>query len=822
MTTTKGLGALFAVVAAGTLAAPFTGCSSETRGGTDPAAVQAQALTPGKVLILGSTVSSGADSVEAQLAGSGSVGAGELGTLTGLGYTVDVVDNATWSSMTTAQFAAYQAIVLGDATCTSLGVASAAIANTAVWGPAVTGNVILVGTDPVFHYRFTRPDIAQVTYNAIQFAAAKPGFTGAYISLSCYYHGTAPLTPVPLLSPFGSFTVRGVGCYNDAHIVAVHAALAGLTDAILSNWSCSVHEAFDSFPAETFVPLAIARNVGGDGSLGFADGSSGVPYVLARGAIPVRCGDGVVQSPEQCDDGAANGTCGDACSSICQLHWCGDGVVDPGEQCDLGCGNGVTGGTCSADCKTLAVNHPPVAKCANATATADSACTASASVNAGSFDPDPGDTITCSQAPGGPYGGGATNVTLTCTDNHGASSSCTATVTVVDTTAPSIACPSDQLVQTTGTTGTVSFTTVQSDNCGLASVTCTIPPGGSTPLGPTVDTCTVTDTSGNQASCSFGVYTNAPPDAICMDVSVAADAMCLGDGSVNNGSFDPDLDLASCNQSPAGPYALGVDPVTLTCNDTHGASSSCTANVTVADKTPPAIVCPPNQTIECVAGGGAATFAPSATDNCSVTSLGCSPPSGSTFAFGTTQDTCTAGDESGNSSSCGFGVTVSDTLPPTVVTTHQPTELLWPPNHKYQTFRLSQCVTQVTDQCDGTLDIGTAGSITRVTSNEPEDDRLTGKHGNNGNNGDGHTCNDIVILDATSVDLRAERAGGGMGRVYTVFFNVTDSSGNVTASACQVTVPHDQSPDQPTDTACEYCVGSGCGPCPGHDPACTY
>jgi hypothetical protein len=82
-------------------------------------------------------------------------------------------------------------------------------------------------------------------------------------------------------------------------------------------------------------------------------------------------------------------------------------------------------------------NTPPTAVCANVTANAGPACTADASIDNGSFDPD-GDPITVAQSPAGPYPIGTTLVTLTVTDSHGASSSCTATVTVVDSTAPTL------------------------------------------------------------------------------------------------------------------------------------------------------------------------------------------------------------------------------------------------------------------------------------------------------------------------------------------------------------------------------------------------
>ncbi len=81
-------------------------------------------------------------------------------------------------------------------------------------------------------------------------------------------------------------------------------------------------------------------------------------------------------------------------------------------------------------------NVPPVAICTNVTVSAGTNCLANASIDGGSFDPDQGDTITLVQSPPGPYSLGTTTVTLTVTDNHGASNSCSATVTVVDTTPP--------------------------------------------------------------------------------------------------------------------------------------------------------------------------------------------------------------------------------------------------------------------------------------------------------------------------------------------------------------------------------------------------
>ncbi len=69
-------------------------------------------------------------------------------------------------------------------------------------------------------------------------------------------------------------------------------------------------------------------------------GSDADPDVLADTAA--RCGDGVVQGEEACDDGEANSdTLADACRTTCLLPACGDGVVDAEEACDDG---GLLGG----------------------------------------------------------------------------------------------------------------------------------------------------------------------------------------------------------------------------------------------------------------------------------------------------------------------------------------------------------------------------------------------------------------------------------------------------------------------------------------------
>jgi hypothetical protein len=87
--------------------------------------------------------------------------------------------------------------------------------------------------------------------------------------------------------------------------------------------------------------------------------------------------------------------------------------------------------------------------------------------------------------------------------------------------------------------------------------------------------------------------------------------------------------------------------------------------------TAPAIATPAGIVAEATSAAGAAvTFAlPSATDAVGVTSVSCTPSSGSIFRGGSTSVSCRASDAASNTASSSFSVLVRDTTAPVIGTT---------------------------------------------------------------------------------------------------------------------------------------------------------
>ena len=118
---------------------------------------------------------------------------------------------------------------------------------------------------------------------------------------------------------------------------------------------------------------------------------------------------------------------------------------------------------------------------------------------------------------------------------------------------------------------------------------------------------------------------------------------------------------------------------------------------------------------------------------------------------------------------------VLDITPPVLSVGVSPTTLS-PSNHKLATINATIAVT---DECDPNPQV----QLVSIASNEPDNGL-----------GDGDVPLDIQGAALGSDDrqflLRKERGGTGSGRVYTITYQASDFSGNVTIRTATVTVPH--------------------------------
>jgi hypothetical protein len=296
-------------------------------------------------------------------------------------------------------------------------------------------------------------------------------------------------------------------------------------------------------------------------------------------------------------------------------------------------------------------------------------------------------TFSANHYPGETYPVGTTPVTYTVVDIHGNFTTWNFNVIVIDNTAPSITCPAD--ITHTADAGLCGYTTniglpTTSDYCGVSTTvgvrSDALALGAQYPVGITTITWTVTDIHNNTNSCvqTVTVTDNEAPSITCpAPVSVFN---TTGECSTTITLLSP-VTADNCgvstvtNDHPSTTYPVGTTTVTWTVTDIHGNSNTCTQLVTVNDNEKPTIVnCPSNVTVYTGAGRPgcnqtASWIAPTANDNCNVSSLVSDHQIGDTFPVGTTTVTYTATDIHGNSSNCYLTVTVIDNTNPVITQT---------------------------------------------------------------------------------------------------------------------------------------------------------
>jgi hypothetical protein len=191
---------------------------------------------------------------------------------------------------------------------------------------------------------------------------------------------------------------------------------------------------------------------------------------------------------------------------------------------------------------------------------------------------------------------------------------------------------------------------------------------------------TVTDVNGNESMCTatINVIDNTPPALVCQDFTLELGA----DGTAMLDPFDVidmgatveacGIDIAAVDIDDFDCSDIGTPVmVTVFVSDPSGNLASCMATVTVVDALEPVLTCPADQTVDPGAGQQLyevpdyfATGEATAVDNCTdpLTVLTQDPAPGTFLGDGTYTVTLTATDDSSNTGTCTFELTVESVL----------------------------------------------------------------------------------------------------------------------------------------------------------------
>jgi hypothetical protein len=290
-------------------------------------------------------------------------------------------------------------------------------------------------------------------------------------------------------------------------------------------------------------------------------------------------------------------------------------------------------------------------------------------------------TAGCDHASGATYPIGTTTVTCSVTDLHGNAATPTSfTITVQDTTKPTIDAHADVSAEATSASGAaVTYTSPATHDAvdGTGTASCSPASGSTFALGATTVTCTKTDAHGNVATPTTFTVTvhdttapvvTAPADQTAEATSAAGAAVTYSpatwtDAVGGSGTTD-------CSPASGSTFALGQTTVTCSKTDAAGNTGTATFKITVHDTTAPTIDAHDNVVAEATSASGATVTytAPATHDAVDGTGAAtCSPASGSGFALGTTTVTCNVTDAANNhATATTFTVTVHDTTAPAV------------------------------------------------------------------------------------------------------------------------------------------------------------
>ena len=290
-------------------------------------------------------------------------------------------------------------------------------------------------------------------------------------------------------------------------------------------------------------------------------------------------------------------------------------------------------------------------------------------------------SVSISHASGHLFEIGVTNVSITVDDGNGNVLDFGFSVEIVDSEPPSIArMPEDITVNAEMgiCTSNVDWELPEaSDNCEAATLVANHQPQSDYPVGTTVVTYTATDIYGNIALESFNVTVvdDQAPSLSGLPADLSTDSLpglCGATVAWADPAIDDNCGIASLETTnePGSTFEVGTTTVTYTLIDVNGNATKDSFIVTIHDVEQPVIADMPanivssNDVGEC---GAITTWEnPTASDNCTVSSLESDHASGDMFPVGTTEVTYTATDDSGLQSTASFLVTIEDDENPTI------------------------------------------------------------------------------------------------------------------------------------------------------------
>jgi hypothetical protein len=196
--------------------------------------------------------------------------------------------------------------------------------------------------------------------------------------------------------------------------------------------------------------------------------------------------------------------------------------------------------------------------------------------------------VICDASSGDTFPLGVTTVHCSATDTHGNSASGSFTVTVQDTTPPSLNLPANITKEATGPGGAAATWSASATDIvdGSVAVSCDATSGDKFPIGTATVNCSATDDAGNTASGSFTVTVqDTTPPSLNLPNDITVYAPSNSQATVNYSASASDIVDGSvaitCSPASGSTFSAGTTTVSCSATDAHGNTANGSFKVNV-------------------------------------------------------------------------------------------------------------------------------------------------------------------------------------------------------------------------------------------------